>query len=85
MKLKKLKFETDKINYTRNDSGCETASAYLGYASHCLTNCPFNNCLYSMCVSEQKRIYYQLKKKSGWHPSERTLYRHIPSYPALQQ
>jgi len=44
-----MKFKTDNESYSGFDSGCPTASEYLGYQSNCLENCPFKpKCLFDL-------------------------------------
>lgn len=55
MTYRKTVYVTDYPGYEGPDSGCETASRFLGYRSLCL-RCPFSTCVYRSLWLTRKRI-----------------------------
>lgn len=45
----------DAQTYTRANSGCPTASAFLGHQSSCL-DCPFDPCIYDLNRRQVKKL-----------------------------
>lgn len=63
LSIEEARKETDSKWYGGGDSGCEQASAYLGYPSRCDGGCPFKSCVYDRHKARARQRNREIRKQ----------------------